>query len=411
MPRRYKIQSLDTLPAIAQRFYGDARKWPVIERASSFRSGRGQLIYEGEIAVIPDLPGSVTGDYPLSEDVDENEITLVVNGQTFRGWQGVTIEQNEDSVADGFALDAPFDPAIKSLREGFRPFGYQFAQLYIGRDLLLRGTIEQISPSIAASGRLISVGGRSVTGAMVECSVEGSGAEFAGHKLRTICEWVAGLFGVEVQDDTEDTGDIAETRPEPGQSAFDFLNSLAKGKGRLLTSDSRGVLTISMPSDQAEPVASLVEGEWPLLGVAAEYDGTKRFSRYIVYLDQDGTPGVRGVAEDDGVKIYRPTRVDNPNTSATDASRAAAWERTLSLVSATSVNVTAAGWRNADGAVWRKGEPVTLLAPSAMIYREATFRIAGVTMRIDEDQGRITELRLVLPEAYTASMPGAYPWD
>jgi len=410
MPKRHTIAAGESLPKLAELYYGDARRWPAIERASTFKSGRGQLVYPGETAIIPDLGTEPPTDFDLSKDVSEDEISVIVAGRVFSGWQGLNLQENEDTFADGFSITAPFNPDDSDMREAFRPFSYRLCQVYIGKDRVLKGTIEQISPSGSASDRTITIGGRSVSGAMVDSSIEGQGQEFKGQSLRTICQWIAGLFGVEVVDDTEDTGPIPETRPEPTQTAFEFLNDLAKSKGRLLTTDSRGILRITKPSSAGNPVAAIVEGEGLFVEASANYDGAKRHSRYIVYLDSDGTPGIRGAAEDEGIPIYRPHQ-EEPNAAATDANTAAAWARTIALSEATAVNVTVSRWRRENGEIWRKGDFVTLRSPSAMVYQESLFRVAGRSFEIDDTQGKQTVLRLVLPQAFTTQMPERHPWD
>lgn len=409
MPKEHVIQPGDSLPRLAEHYYGDARKWPAIERASTFESGRGQYIKPGEIAIIPDLEGETIGDYEPTE-VGDDDVSLTVGGRQFTGWTGVSITLNEDSIAAGFSLTAPFDPEREDLRTQLRPFAYRMARVFIGNELVLKGTIEKIAPTLTADDRSVTITGRSTTGAMVDCSIEGQGSEFRGQSLKTIVTWIGNLFGVTVVDNTADTGEINETRPEPGETAFDFVNRLAKSKGRLLSADPRGILTISTPSAAPTPVASITEGAHPLLSASADYDGTRRYSKYITYADIDGDPGLKGQAEDTGVAIYRPTRFE-ADANVDDLTAAAEWQRSLDLVGATRLRVTLAGWRRPDGKLWRNSDVVTAQIPSVMIYSDTRFRIAGATLRIDENRGRITELRLVLPEAYTREMPGAYPWD
>lgn len=49
----YTIQSGDTLWGVAERFYGEGTRYMEIFNASSFRSGNPNLIFPGEVAIIP----------------------------------------------------------------------------------------------------------------------------------------------------------------------------------------------------------------------------------------------------------------------------------------------------------------------------------------------------------------------
>ncbi|KKN61471.1 hypothetical protein LCGC14_0521260, partial [marine sediment metagenome] len=253
--------------------------------------------------------------------------------------------------------------------------------------------------------------GRSITGAIVDCSVDGSGFEFAGHTLGTIAKWLCDLYGVTVEFPDGDTTKIDETRAEPGETVFKFLNRLAQGKGMLLSADGDGKLIIRRSNPAGKPVAAIVEGESPYLGGSSSYDGTKRFSRYKVFLQQDGDPGIVGTVEDLGVPIYRPKVEVGTDADGKDAETAAAWRRTMALAEAVGLSVTISDWRTPGGQLWNKGDPITLYAPSLMVYRESPFMVAGVKLRIDETEGRVADLRLVLPQTYTTDMPEAYPWD
>ena len=72
-------------------------------------------------------------------------------------------------------------------------------------------------------------------------------------------------------------------------------------------------------------------------------------------------------------------------------------------------------WTTSDP---RIGDPETSVDFKAMVhsihaggFRETPFVVAGATLALDAQNGRTTELRLVLPATYSGEMPGSYPWD
>lgn len=354
-------------------------------------------------------------------------VKLEVDGTDFSGWESLTITRTLDSCADAFSLAAPFDPAEPKVAAAFRPFGYQPARVKIDDELILTGRIESVSPSVSGSDRAINVQGRSLTGSLVDCSIDGSGYQYTGMSLLSIAAKMAKPFGIEVvsvagvgpafksaigsKTLAEAKKAISEAAAEPGQGVFEYLNKLAQDAGLLLTCDNQGRLVITKMQPGAEPSASLVEGRDAVLNVTGSYDGTQRFSRYKVLQQQDGAPNINGIADDAGVKIYRPRVETGSEGDSKDAKTAAQWRRAMSLAGAVGVQVMVAGWRTPGGALWTPGAVVTLQAPGAFILKETPFVIAEATLSLDTSQGRTTSLRLVLPATYSGTMPEVYPWE
>lgn len=338
-----------------------------------------------------------------------DEVTIEIGGTGFGGWESLTITRSLDNVADGFSLQAPFDPDIESLRAAFRPFSYQLAAVKIDGELVLTGRVESVAPTTSAGDRAINVQGRSLTGALVDCAIDGVGFQFDGLTLAAIARRVAAPFGLAVVAE-QDSAKIGEARATPGQGAFDFLNQLAQDAGLLLDKDAEGRLLIRKIQPGAAPVAALIEGASPVIDVAGSYDGTQRFSRYKVLQQQDGEPGIVGAVDDAGVPVYRPTVQAGAEGDAKAVTAAAEWRRALALAGSVGLTATVSGWRNPAGRLWMPGEAVTVLAPGAFILRETAFIIAEATLALDSSQGRTTALRLVLPATYSGQLPEVYPW-
>lgn len=356
-----------------------------------------------------------------------NIVGLTVNGTEYTGWEALTITRSLDSVADAFSLSGAFNPDNPQVKSAFKPFGYQAATVNIDGELILTGTIESVSPSISASDRTINAQGRSKTGVLVDCSIDGVGYQFSGTSLLANAQKLCKPFSIEALSAMgigtsfksatqiaivpEASKILKDAKAEPGQSVFEFLNRIAQDAGLILTSDVKGRLIITKIQPGAAPVASLIEGVGGFMSASVTYNGAGRFSRYKVLQQQDGAPGISGTADDAGVKIYRPSVSVGAESDAKDVNKAAQWRRALALAGAVSVSAKMAEWRAPNGQLWTPGMVVTLLSPGAFILKETPFIIAEASLTLDASDGRTTSLRLVLPSTYSGEMPGSYPWE
>jgi prophage tail gpP-like protein len=346
----------------------------------------------------------------MSPDDARDLVRLNINGRVFDGWTANSITMSIDNCADAFSVSCPFDPTDANLRAALKPFGLQSVQLYIGDDLLLTGYIEKIDPNTDATGRICNVQGRSKTGQLIDCSVEDC-SEMYGLSLSTIARQVCKPFGVLVRADA-DTNPIEIARPECGQSVYDFLNSLAAPRNVLLNSsyDGRLVLSYTKAVSERKPVARLVEGQGICLSVQASFDATKRYSSYNI-ASQFAGDSYDGSVSDPVIKLHRP-KVLPAEDFAQDPNQTAARARAVAIADSQSITTTVSGWRNPDnGLRWAERQVVTLKAPGAMLYTETAYIVAGVTLKIDPSEGKVTELRLMLPEAYSVDRPKVEPWD
>jgi prophage tail gpP-like protein len=338
----------------------------------------------------------------------DDDVRLVIGGREFTGWTGVSIELSVDSCADGFSVSAPFDPSDAALVAAVRPYGYQRAQVYIGPDLVITGTIERVDPKTDETGRTLTVQGRSLTGPLIDCSIDGP-LEFYGLSLSTIARQVCKPFGISVVANN-DTNPISIARAEYGQTVFDFLNSLAAPRNLLLSPSAAGALQIDWGKSLiGRPVVDrIVEGEGIFLSASASFDGTRRFSLHKVATQFAGEPYITGSATDSAVKVYRP-RLASEGDIDQNANFTAARLRTASICASFSASVGVSGWRRSDGKRWSPRDAVSLVAPGALLATESEYVAAGVSLKMDES-GRSASLRLVLPETYSTAEPKEEPW-
>jgi len=342
---------------------------------------------------------------------DSNLVRVVIEGKELSNFRdGVTIDMGADQIADGFSITCPWNPDNATLRRLFRPFGYQPVQIYLGDDIQLSGTVDKVTPGLNASGRIVTIEGRSKPGILCDCSIDDE-TENSGLALSDIARKYAKPFGVQVRVDCPELMlPIPETRAEYGQTVGDYLNSLASPRNILLNSSFDGKLVISSGASHLTktPSAELEEGRHPLLSVGASYDGSKRFSRYKV-ASQFAAEDILGSASDSGVAIFRPRCLSAKETD-TDPSETAARARADALAQALAIPASVAGWRRPDGGRWAERQVVNLKAPSAMLYDKTAWLINHATMTLSVGDGLVTSLSLVPRELYAGVQPKEPRW-
>ena len=335
-------------------------------------------------------------------------IRLVIDGQDLSGWTGATIDMSIATIADAFSLSAPFDPADSKIRSLLRPFAYQEIMLYIGDEPLLTGILESVEGTIESGERTLTIQGRSKTGQIVDCSIDGP-LEHSGLTLAAIARQVCRPFGVTVRADT-DSPAIEHARAEYGETVASYLGRLAAVRNILLGSSFKGELILaSAVALKSAPVrASLVEGTAPVLSVRASFDSTSRFSRYRAATQFAGEPDIIGTVTDPAIKLTRPRLALVPDSDI-DPNQTAARLRAEANVKAITATVTVAGWKRPDGERWSERQAVTLKAPSAMLPTETAWIISSASYKLDAS-GQSVTLDLVLPETYAGENPKATPW-
>jgi len=219
-----------------------------------------------------------------------DQTTIVINGTRVTQFLDESILVSMDNVGAGFSFSVPFFPGTKQYRDLFRPFKYQDFQLYIGNDLKINGTIEKISPVLSSASTLINIQGRSKTGVLVDCSFEKKDTmEFLKADLEEIANTVVGKFGIETSFPDGAGAIFEKAGPDsPITKIFDFLQNLARQRSLLMGQTPDGKLLFRRANTTGNPVAELIEGQQGVIISTADYDSTKRFSKYDVFGQEPG---------------------------------------------------------------------------------------------------------------------------
>ena len=351
---------------------------------------------------------------------DLETIKIIIGGgesQTeLTGWVGFNIVRSIDSAADAFSFSFPWE-ATDANKRRFRAFRTTLVRVLYGSEVILTGTIEKLSPAWSAQRRELTIEGRSRCGYLVDVDalpVEMSGAFSA--LVEEIVPKTANASGAPVAAvsvTARPNFDIDYLSIEPGEKVFTILSKLAATQGLWSQPQPNGNLIFSKMA-LALPVTELLEDTHPVVAVSTAMDLTQRFHKYEVYNTAFGNLQ-EYAAVDNGVDVKRSSKHLTVEWDA-DPVEAGAFARSRGVIDGFTCTVNVVGW-TVNGQVWRPGMICTVIAPSAMIYKqEGRFKndlmVRRATMQLDETGGATTELEFTFPQVYAGGQPSfPFPWS
>jgi prophage tail gpP-like protein len=302
--------------------------------------------------------------------------------------------------------------------------------ILIDDEPVLVGWIEQPRFRWRADEITCRVHGRDVTGDLVECAPPPEmPTEFRGVDLLHVANQVCARFNIPAIADVAVGAPFDRLSRHKHMTAMAFLESAARQRSILLTSNGVGSLMLTRGGTSRAPSPLMIgDNAWD---VETEYDWTHRFSDYYVMQDKAlsaaSTPGVpidsapgdsepddsadavaptgkaaigtMGHATDPEIKRYRPTvRLTRSQSGMSTLQEQAEWMCRVSKGNSIPVRMAARGFRTgAQNTLWRPNQLTGVWEPYSGLDRD--MLIAGVRFERSEE-GDVTRLRLVGPNAY-----------
>ena len=297
-------------------------------------------------------------------------------------------------------------------------------EISIDNEPVLIGWVEILDLKWDAQGIECHISGRDRTGDLVECAALPDGpAEFKGVGLLYVAKHVADPFGIPVRADVDLGAPFDRLAAAPHMTAMAFLESAARQRSVLLTSDGVGGLLLTRGGKTRAP-APLVVG---VNAASVEFirDHTHRFSRYIVKgqsgrgrhaaaaldssFDPDGSdasdePGpastaeaghivMTGEARDPEITRYRPqVRIVRTQSGMSSVQEQAEWALRVAKGQSEQLHIPVLDWRDGPKRdLWRPNQVTLVNDPYSGLNKD--MLIAGVAFRFDHD-GAHTSVRL-----------------
>jgi prophage tail gpP-like protein len=338
-----------------------------------------------------------------------DEVSLVIGGQEYTGWNDIRITRSLKDCASSF--DIAVSERWAGIAGAWQIQPFDRAVVYIDGDVVLTGFVESYMPSFDANDHSVRISGRSLTCDLVDCMPDVGTGQFSGYKLDAIASTICGYFGIDVRVECDVGDPLPDATIEKTETAFSFLEKLARLRSVLLTDDEEGSLVITQAGINGS-ASALVQGQ-NILAAQATLASNQRFQNYVCLsqtpVAKDGSDAqlqIKGTASDPGCPRNRrfAEMAEHPATQP-QADARAKWRAKHNFGISTKASITVQGWRqasapgDASGALWDTNLLVPVISPFLALDRQ--LLIGGVEFHLDEKDGRRTVLTVVPQDAYT----------
>lgn len=407
----YNTRSGDTFEIVARIVYGDDRKSIKLRRANP---GAREPFKAGEVLRVPKDTEAPQDSSQQGTAGAQNEIEVRIDAQSFAHWTQVQIEKSIDKFSSA-SFSAPFEPTSQAFRDTFRPFSFVALNVFVGGSLNFTGTLVNSTARGVPGGATVSVSGYGFPGVLNDCNAPISSfpIELNGLNLNQIAVQLASLYDVGVIFDADPGAKFRRVKLKPEQTILAFLTDLAKQRNLVMTDNSTGELVFTQAASPGSPVATLRQGEQPLLGVAQNAQNPQQYFSHVTAIKTTKL-GSRGcgytVTNPHTSGSFRCSNFLLKNGRKSDAKVAAESRFGRMLANTVTYTVDVATWRDPSGNLWEPNTTIKIQYPDCMIYNDYEFLIRDVTLE-QTANSEAARLDVVLPGSFLGTAPESLPWD
>ncbi|MCW8930006.1 MAG: hypothetical protein OQL19_07205 [Gammaproteobacteria bacterium] len=346
-------------------------------------------------------------------------IELQVNGKQYSQFKSAEVTIRIDALSNTFNFQAT---ASKGLPLPFQ--GGDECKIIVDNTTVLTGSIEIVEVDYSSGSHSIALSGRDKTGDLLDSTLDSISDINAPITLKKLIEKIISTLGLDIQViDTVNPAsfnkaeDIAS--PEPGQSAFSFIEQYARKRQVLLTSNANGDIVITRASGtKINAFLQNVIGSNSnnIIRGNVSYDTTGRYNKYkfasslnTTALNFAGFVPIKNVVSQKGIYTDAAIRAgrqlvlvsEDAFSDKQNADRAK-WEANIRKARGRVYSVTVEGFTNQINELWDINTAVLVVDDFAGI--NAYMLINSVTYSYSLDEGSITTLGLVNENAYTLTL-------
>jgi prophage tail gpP-like protein len=335
-------------------------------------------------------------------------VTIYIDrGNPVTSFSSLSVSRSLDSLADAFVFtigDHPVSGLVK-------PFAYSLCEIMVDKALLLTGRVEK--HTLPYESKSVTFEGRSSPGAVwVDTCLPEGVLQWNATNLYQLAVLMANPYTIRVINRAGPLPYLDKVAAEPGAKIFEFLDGYARKANVFLRCNEEGFVIIERLNTGRAPVATLIEGVSPWVSGSVDFNGSKRYSRYLFYGQNRRNPHLKASLSDRNIAYQRLYSESAEAQAMDELIGLAKRRRALDLAESVSLNVTVSGWYRGAGerrGLWNAGDIITLQSERLRVKKETVFVVREATLEVSDNSYK-TSLSLVLPGFYNTDAAANEPW-
>jgi prophage tail gpP-like protein len=332
----------------------------------------------------------------------EEFASITVNGTVYRDWTTVVVRQRYgDSVSD-FQFTCTEGAPLASNFASLKIKPGDACTIHLAGQLALTGYVTTRQASYDATSHGVIIIGRSGTMQAVDASTPVKDQEFKNTGWEAIARKVLGERGVGLVMRGASGPPFKRADPIPGETAFNFLERLARMRGLVLTDNEKGQLVADSGfnaggSDTIKEGVNIkaARGTISNANLAGPYETLSQVNgddnEWGKKASQIASTGGGGTGAAGG---KRPliTVAEQPGRSqelTTRSNMEAGWREGEEIT----VEATVYGWLRPSGGLWQKAQAVNVISP--MLLLNMPLYAQTIVFSQDNNGGTLTNLTWV----------------
>jgi prophage tail gpP-like protein len=336
-------------------------------------------------------------------------LTLLVNNQSWTGWQRVAVTRSMDIVPANFDIQVtekyPLAPDI-SIKPG------DPCQLKIGNDLVITGYVDRYAAALSPHDHTVRIAGRSKSEDLVDCAAfvgdtSKPGFQIMGGSALSIAQTLAKPYGVTISSIAGPGAQIPQFNVNLGETAWEIIDRITRFSKLIAYDLPDG--SVVMAQAGSETMASGFSQGSNIEQAEVTFTMDERYSDYeghlfstLVFGNDTGAnaPTLGKVVKDAEVPRFRKRYIISEQTQMGDpiAYDRAVWERNRRAGRSQAVNIVCDSWRDMQGMLWAPNHLAPITLPELKLA-DASWLIAQITYVRDEN-GQHGLLILMPPSAF-----------
>jgi prophage tail gpP-like protein len=324
-------------------------------------------------------------------------LTLIVNGQTWAGWQRVWVTRSMDMMPASFQIQVtekyPTAPADMDFSPG------NGCQVMIGNDLVLTGWIDRYQAMLLPDNHIVTIFGRSLSEDLVDCSAflgdpNNPSFQIMGGTALSIAQQLAQPYNVTINAISQGNGvQIPNFNINLGETVWEIIDRMLRYSQLIAYDMPDG--SVQFAQANAGSMASGFTQGVNVEQATVTFSMDQRFQQYEAHIlssdafsNQGGAAATAaGIAYDNGVPRFRKRIIVSEQyfQGQPIADQRAQWECNRRQGRSMAVTLRCDAWRDTAGSLWNLNYSAPLYIPAIKAApADGDWIIGAVTFQRDE---------------------------